>query len=172
MRLTRRQLLRQVALGGIVSAVGALTACDVAAPPPTPRPIPTPTRARPEPAAPPPTPTPESGGIGRVLFEAEDFRPLGPGWQPIAVGRGNGMVDSIGASHISGGALLHARADAVGAQAVSDSNVPKAGPYRLIARYEYPFRDYHVRMGMIVQQPDHVPVRVELGAPGTIRSWF
>lgn len=173
MRLTRRQLLRQVsALGGVVAAVGALTACDVAAPPPTPRPIPTSVRPRAEPTPLPPTPSPEASGISRLLLEAEDFKPAGAGWQPIGVGQGNYMVDSIGASHVSGGTLLHAPADAVGAQATLDATVPKAAQYRLLARYEYPFRDYHVRVGLTIEQPDRPPIHVELGAPAATRSWF
>src|SRR5689334_7151301 len=100
--LTRRQLLQRAVLGGLGLAVGALTACDVAAPPPTPRPLPTPVR-REVPATPaPPPPSPEAGSsVTRILMEAEDFIPDGPGWRAIQVGQGNYMVDSIGASHIS-----------------------------------------------------------------------
>jgi hypothetical protein len=172
-RLTRRQALHRAVVGGLGLAVGALAACDVAAPPPTPRPIPTPVR-RETPAPPtPPPPSPEAGsGTVRLLLEAEDFLPEGPGWQAIRVGQGNYMVDSIGASHVSGGALLHAPAGAVGARAVAESTVPKAGQYRLLARYEYPAREYHVRLAVTVEQPDRPPGRVVLGAPGATRSWF
>jgi hypothetical protein len=172
-RLTRRQLLRQVAaLGGVVAAVGTLAACDVTPPPPTPRPLPTPARLRAEPTALPPTPTPEASGISRVLIEAESFKPEGPGWRTILVGQGNYMVDSIGASHVSGGMLLHAPADAVGARAVADTAVPRADQYRLLARYEYPFRDYHVRMALTVEQAGRPAARLELGEPDATRSWF
>jgi hypothetical protein len=151
--------------------VGALAACDLAPPPPTPRPLPT-ARPRVNPTLPPPTPTPDAGGIARIVLEGEDFTPVGPGWQPIAVGRGNYMVDAIGASHISAGTLLHAPASAIGAQAVLDTSVSKAGQYHLIARYEYPFRDYHVRMAVTVEQPDQPLARLEIGAPGATRGWF
>src|SRR5688572_11501878 len=111
MRVSRREVLRRAVLGGLGLAVGALAACDVAAPPPTPKPIPTPVRKAVEPTPPPPSPVPEAGGpVTRILLEAEDFVPAGAapgtspaqGWRPIAVGQGNYMVDSIGASHISG----------------------------------------------------------------------
>jgi len=36
----------------------------------------------------------------------------------------------------------------VGARATLETSIPKAGPYRLLARYEYPFREYHVRMAV------------------------
>ena len=146
-RVTRREVLRRAVLGGLGLAVGALTACDVAAPPPTPRPIPTPVRKAVEPTPPPPSPVPEAGGpVTRILLEAEDFVPAGAapgtnpgqGWRPIGVGQGNYMVDSIGASHVSGESLLFARAEDVGARAYLDTSVPKAGQYRLLARYEYP----------------------------------
>src|SRR4051794_38374413 len=60
----------------------------------------------------------------RVLLEAERF--VGEGWRPIAVGNGNYMVDAIGASHVSGGRLLHADAGAVGATARAELTVPGA----------------------------------------------
>src|SRR3954468_5627614 len=159
-------------LGGLGLAVGMLAACDVAAPPPTPRPIPTPVRKDVQPTAPVPTPTPEPGSTSRILLEAEDFVPDGAapgtspsqGWRPIKVGQGNYMVDSIGASHVSGEALLYAPADAVGARAILDSTVPRAGQYRLLARYEYPARECHVRFAVGVEQPGRLPARVELGA--------
>ncbi len=172
MRLTRRGFLRQVALGAaMAAAVGALTACDLAPPPPTPRPLPT-ARPRVEPTPPPPTPTPETGAIARIVLEGEDFAPVGPGWQAIAAGRGNYMVDTIGASHISGGTVLHAPADAIGARAVLDTVVQRAGQYHLLTRYEYPFREYHARVGITIEQADRPPAHLEIGAPGATRSWF
>jgi hypothetical protein len=106
------------------------------------------------------------------VLEGEDFAPVGPGWQAIAAGRGNYMVDTIGASHISGGAVLHAPADAVGARAVLDTTVQRAGQYHLLTRYEYPFREYHVRVGITIEQADRPPAHLEIGAPGATRSWF
>ena len=82
------------------------------------------------------------------------------------------MVDSIGASHASGGMLLHAPADATGARASLERDVPRDGPYKVWARYEYPFRDYHVRVGLTIEQPGRAPVRLELGAPEATRTWF
>ena len=180
-RVTRREALRRAVLGGLGLAVGALTACDVAAPPPTPRPIPTPVRKAVEPTPPPPSPVPEAGGpVARILLEAEDFVPAGAapgtnpgqGWRPIGVGQGNYMVDSIGASHVSGESLLFARAEDVGARAYLDTSVPKAGQYRLLARYEYPARELHARIAVSVEQSGRAPARVELGAPGATRGWF
>ncbi|MCC7372542.1 MAG: hypothetical protein IT306_29280 [Chloroflexi bacterium] len=172
-RMTRRQALQRAVLGGLGLAVGALAACDVAAPPPTPRPLPTPVRRETPvpPTVPPPSPEADSS-VTRVLLEAEDFVPDGPGWKAIQVGQGNYMVDSIGASHVSGRALLHAPADAVGAKASLESAVPKAGQYRLLARYELPSRTHHTRIAVNVEQPDRPPGRVELGAPGATRTWF
>jgi hypothetical protein len=179
-RVTRREVLRRALLGGLGLAVGALTACDVAAPPPTPRPIPTPVRKPIEPTAVPATPSPEAGAVTRILLEAEDFVPAGAapgtspgqGWRPIAVGQGNYMVDSIGASHASGASLLYARAEDVGARAYLDTSVPKAGQYRLLARYEYPSRELHARIAVIVEQSGRAPARVELGTPEATRGWF
>ncbi|MGE3272669.1 MAG: beta-galactosidase trimerization domain-containing protein, partial [Chloroflexota bacterium] len=171
-RLTRRQALQRVALGGLGLAMGALAACEIAAPPPTPRPLPTPVRREVAPTLTPPPPSPDTGGITRVLLEAEDFVPEGAGWRAIQVGQGNYMVDSIGASHISGGALLHAPADAVGARALLEGAVPNAGQYRLLARYEYPWREYHTRVALTVEQPGRPPARVEVGAPDAKRTWF
>jgi hypothetical protein len=82
------------------------------------------------------------------------------------------MVDTIGASHISAGTVLHAPADAIGARAVYDTVVQRAGQYHLLTRYEYPFREYHVRVGITIEQPDQPPVQVEIGAPDATRSWF
>ena len=117
------------------------------------------------------TPEPTSQ-ITRLLLEAEDFTPQGPGWSPIGVGQGNYMVDSIGASHVSGEALLHAPADAEGALASLDSVVPRTARYKLWARYEYPFRDYHVRFALAVEQPGREPLRLEYGRPDATRLWF
>ena len=69
-------------------------------------------------------------GSRRVLLEAERFATDG-GWRPIAVGQGNYMVDTIGASHVSGGRLLHADAAAVGATARADLTPPGPGRYKL-----------------------------------------
>ena len=69
-------------------------------------------------------------GPRRVLLEAERFATDG-GWRPIAVGQGNYMVDTIGASHVSGGRLLHADAAAVGATARADLTPPGPGRYKL-----------------------------------------
>jgi hypothetical protein len=172
-RLTRRQLLQRSVLGGLGLAVGALTACDVAAPPPTPRPLPTPVRREPQVTPTPPPPTPEAGSsVARVLLEAEDFIPEGPGWRMIQVGQGNYMVDSIGASHVSGGALLHAPADAAGARASIETIIPRAGQYRLLARYEFPSRTHHTRIAVTAEQPERSSGRIELGSPGATRSWF
>jgi hypothetical protein len=178
--VTRREVVRRGLLGGLGLAVGALTACDVASPPPTPRPIPTPARKEAAPTVAPATPVPEAGGDIRILLEAEDFTPAGAapgttpsqGWRPITVGQGNYMVDSIGASHVSGETLLFAPADAVGARAFLDASVPKAGQYRLLARYEYPSPELHVRIAVLVEQSERPPARVELGSPGATRSWF
>src|SRR6187200_2254618 len=120
-KIKRREMLRRAMLGGLGLAVGMLAACDVAAPPPTPRPIPTPVRKDVQPTPPPPTASPEPGTTARLLLEAEDFVPSGSapgtspsqGWRPIRVGGGNYMVDSIGASHVSGESFLYAPADAV-----------------------------------------------------------
>ena len=180
MRVTRREVLRRAVLGGLGLAVGALTACDVASPPPTPKPIPTPVRKAAEPTALPATPSPEAGAVTRILLEAEDFVPAGAvpgtnprqGWRPIAVGQGNYMVDSIGASHVSGESLLFARAEDIGARAILDGSVPKAGQYRLLARYEYPSKDLHARIAVVVEQSGRAPARVELGAPGATRGWY
>jgi hypothetical protein len=155
-------------------------ACDVAAPPPTPRPIPTPVRKEVAPTVVLPTPAPEPGSVTRVLLEAEDFVPAGAaagtspsqGWRAITVGQGNYMVDSIGASHVSGEELLHAPADADGARATIDAIVPRGGHYKLWARYEYPFRDYHVAFAVIVDQPGRGSVRLEYGRSGAKRLWF
>jgi len=180
-QVTRREVLRRAVLGGLGLAVGALTACDVASPPPTPRPIPTPVRRAVEPTPPPPSPVPEAGGpVTRILLEAEDFVPAGAapgttpgqGWRPIGVGRGNYMVDSIGASHVSGASLLFARAEDVGARAYLDTSVPRAGQYRLLARYEYPSKDLHARIAVTVEQSGRAPARVDLGEPGATRGWF
>src|SRR6266496_1743239 len=69
-----------------------------------------------------PVPVDTAGTIRRVLLEAEHF--VGAGWRPIAVGEGNYMIDVIGASHVSGGRLLHADAEAIGATARADLRVP------------------------------------------------
>ena len=53
---------------------------------------------------------------------------------------------------------------------ILDTSVSKAGQYHLIARYEYPFRDYHVRMAVTVEQPDQPLARLEIGAPGATRA--
>src|SRR5689334_8142721 len=50
------------------------------------------------------------GEFHRTLVEAEDLK-IERGWRDIAVGEGNYMVDSIGASHVSGGRMLQAPAD-------------------------------------------------------------
>src|SRR5919204_6223273 len=78
-----------------------------------------------EPAPSEPAASDQGPAIRRVLLEAERF--VGDGWRPIAVGEGNYMVDAIGASHVSGGRLLHAEADAVGATARTELVVPAAG---------------------------------------------
>ena len=116
--------------------MGALAACDVASPP-TPRPIPTPVRkacradggardadaggrrGHPDPA----------GGRGFRSRRAAAGTNPSQGWRPIGVGQGNYMVDSIGASHVSGESLLFARAEDVGARAYLDTSVPRAGQY-------------------------------------------
>ncbi|MFN8635992.1 MAG: beta-galactosidase trimerization domain-containing protein [Chloroflexota bacterium] len=179
-RVSRREALRRAMLGGLALAAGALAACEVAAPPPTPRPIPTAARKDVQPTPAPPPPTPDTGGVTRILLEAEDFVPDGAvpgtspreGWRAIRVGQGNYMVDSIGASHVSGERFLYAPADCVGARATLETSIPKPGPYRLLARYEYPFREYHARMAITVEQAGRPPARVEIGAPGTTRAWF
>jgi hypothetical protein len=171
-RLTRRQVLQRALLGGLGLAVGALAACDVASPPPTPRPLPTPVRKETVPTPAPPTPSPEPNSVGRLLLEAEDFTPDGPGWRAIKVGQGNYMVDSIGASHVSGESLLHAPADAVGAKASLNSTVARAGQHRLLACYEHPAHTHHTRVTVTVEQPGSAATRIELGAPEATRSWF
>ena len=169
----------------VVAPAGVLAACQ-AAPPPVPTPAASPPatpRAR-APATVTPTAsasrvvsatTTDGKEFARLVLEAEDFRPegaAGSGWRPIPVGGGNYMVDSIGASHASGGMLLHAPAEAVGARASLEREIPREGRYKLWARYEYPFRDYQVRVALVIEQPGRAPVRLELGAPDAPRAWF
>ncbi|MBA2450491.1 MAG: hypothetical protein H0V51_20945, partial [Chloroflexi bacterium] len=82
------------------------------------------------------------------------------------------MVDSIGASHVSGGMLLHAPADATGARASLERPIPRDGRYKVWARYEYPYRDYHVLFQVSIEQPGRAPIRLEYGRPEATRLWF
>ena len=174
-RCSRRQFLRRVLLVGAALPGGALAACQGAAPPPTPQPLAATPRAiaSPSPLSPTQVAAPEPGSqLARLVLEAEDFRPRGAGWRPIRVGEGNYMVDSIGASHISGEALLHAPADADGATASLETEIPRAGRYKVWARYEYPYRDYHVLFQVSIEQPGRAPIRLEYGRPEATRLWF
>ena len=170
--------------------VGVLSACGGAPPQGTPAPSPSSSpAARADSAAPTPTATPRPASatttdgreFARLVLEAEDFVPNTPptsdspsasGWRPIPVGGGNYMVDSIGASHASGEMLLHAPADATGARASLERPIPRDGRYKVWARYEYPFRDYHARISLTIEQPGRASQRVALGEPDATRLWF
>lgn len=125
--------------------------------------------AQPEPDQKPPAAV-AGGTIRRVLLEAERF--VGDGWRAIAVGEGNYMVDAIGASHVSGGRLLHAEAGAIGAMARAILAVPGAGRYKLWARYEYPYPTYAVPFEITVEQAGSVVFQRTYGLPESIRLWF
>ncbi|MCC6174606.1 MAG: hypothetical protein IT305_04805 [Chloroflexi bacterium] len=174
--MNRRDFLRSTLLGGLALAGGTLAACEGAAPPPTPRPIPTPPPRQPRPTPQPAVVTEAGSGPVRFLLEAEDFvpepAPAGHGWQPIRVGQGNYMVDSIGASHVSGEMLLHAPPGAFGARAMLDREIPQAGRYRVWARYEYPYPGYGARVALHVDQPGRSTARLDLGGPEAMRLWF
>jgi hypothetical protein len=110
-----------------------------------------------------------------VLLEAERFTVDGPGdtgWRPIAVGEGNYMVDAIGASHVSGGRLLHAAVGSIGATARSDLTVPGEGRYKLWVRYEYPYPTYAVPFEVTVEQAGAVVLRATYGQRDATRMWF
>src|SRR6266516_2578289 len=119
----------------------------------------------------PPTDSDSGAGFHRVLLEAEDFA-VESGWRAIAVGEGNYMVDSIGASHVSGGRLLHAPGDAGGALARTDLEVPVAGRYKLWARYEYPYPQYSVPFEVAIEQGGQTVFRQVYGRREANRLWF
>ncbi|MFN8524843.1 MAG: hypothetical protein U0821_17240 [Chloroflexota bacterium] len=98
--------------------------------------------------------------------------PEGPGWSPIAVGGGNYMVDAIGASHVSGGRLLHAQSSAAGARAAATIEVPRADRYKLWLRYEYPSPLYDARVQLSVRQDGRPPLDFTYGERSATRSWF
>ncbi|MCC7106925.1 MAG: hypothetical protein IT307_17465, partial [Chloroflexi bacterium] len=109
-------------------------------------------------------------GFQRILVEAEWLRSE-QGWRSIAVGQGNYMVDSIGASHVSGGAELHAGSSESVARAVGSAAVPAPGRFRLWARYEYPYFEYSVAFQVTLRQGDRVQSAI-FGRRGAMRSWF
>jgi len=112
-----------------------------------------------------------NAGVHKVVLEAENFHPLGPGWRPIKDGDGNYMVDSIGASHISGNMLLSAPVSSVNAKAVVATEIPVAGDYKIWARYEAPLY-YNCLFDVSVEQNGKEVFRHEYGRSGAIKLWF
>src|SRR5205085_1922483 len=77
----------------------------------------------------------------------------------------------IGASHVSGGRLLHAAADADGGRAWLDVNIPLAARYKLWARYEYPYPEYAVPFQISIEQAGRLVFSQLYGRRQANRLW-
>ncbi len=106
-----------------------------------------------------------------VVIEAEDFRPLGPGWKMVMNGQGNYMVDIIGFNHISGERVLSVDAKLTNATAVATVQIPDAGDYRVWSRYEAP-TGTEERFRVEIQQNGQLVGAAVMGEKDAPKYWL
>jgi hypothetical protein len=103
-----------------------------------------------------------------VIAEAEEFNPEGPGWRPLPFGT-NYYAASFANSFLSRKAYLSAEPQAQGTAAIQ-VQVPKAGKYLCLVRYEACYR-FETQFRVIVEQAGRKKLDRLFGARDNLRIW-
>ncbi len=86
----------------------------------------------------------------RLIFEAEDFKPIEGDWTVKEFGS-NYFAATFAVSFLSRGRYLGAPEQGVASRAVRDIDVPRDGTFEVWARYEQPY-DYSVEFDIEIEQ--------------------
>lgn len=117
----------------------------------------------------PPAPAQEEAGPLPLLFEAESFTPMTPGWEAKAYGA-NYYVGTFANTFLSRKAFLGAPEQIGSASASLDVAIPEAGTYLALVRYEAAYR-FETRFRLKIEQAGEVKLDRLYGARENLKIW-
>ncbi len=106
---------------------------------------------------------------GMIHLEAEEFQVVRGPWQAKSYGE-NFYVSTFAVTFLSRKAFLAAPPEAQDAVAQIQFQVPKAGRYLVLVRYEAAYR-FNTQFRVVIEQQDQVKLNRVYGSPQNVRIW-